>query len=242
MDFFYSHIDKGASAAVQLAQKDMLASADYKNPFFWSGYVVSESPDLQGRPAKNATPSTAASTAAIAAASAPASPSAPGGSSDALVTPNCFEFHSKAKPGGMQNMTDIRVKIGGSVRRSQPTPDEVDFDLTPPGNQLDMHNFTAVGTQVLQDPDVYVATQMHWAVDLIIDRDKDKSSLTVLFGRPGSDIAQRRSIQLVGPPNLFPSLALPDQLPPVSAYTKATFSEGSDVETIDQIGVCATAP
>ncbi|MGB7744015.1 MAG: CHAT domain-containing protein, partial [Terracidiphilus sp.] len=242
MDFFYSHIDKGASEAVRLAQRDMLATPNYKNPFFWSGYVVSESPDRQDRRAVSFLAPPAAAKSTTAAASTPASPSASAGPSDALVTPNCFEFHSKAKPGGMQNMTDIRVKIGGSVRRSQPTPDEVDFDLTPPGNQLDMHSFMAVGTQVLQDPDVYVATQMHWAVDLIIGRDKDKSSLTVLFGSPGSKVSDRRSVQLVGPPNLFSSFTVPDQLPPVSSYTSAVFAEGTDVETVDKVGICAAPP
>lgn len=142
----------------------------------------------------------------------------------------------------MQNMTDIRVKIAGNVRRSQPSAGEVDYDLTPPGNQLDMHNFIAVGTQVLQDPDVYVATQMHWAVDLIIDKDKEKSSMTVLFGSPGSKISERRSVQLVGPPDLFSSFTIPDQLPPVSAYTRAVFTEGSSEETVDKVGICTAPP
>jgi len=242
MDFFYSHIDKGASEAVRLAQQDMLATQIYKNPFFWSGYVVSESPDRQDRRAASFLPHEVAGPASTTAASGSASTSAPAGPTDALVTPNCFEFHSKGKPGGMVNMTDIRVKIGGAVRRSQSAPNEVVFDLTPPGNQLDMRNFIGVGTQVLQDPDVYVATRMHWAVDLIIDGDKDKSSLTVRFGAPGSDVAQRRSVQLVGPPNLFQSLAIPDQLPPASAYTKARFTEGSDVETIGKVGICSVPP
>jgi len=232
MDFFYSHIDKGASEAVRLAQQDMLATANYKDPFFWSGYVVSESPDRQDKQAKSI----------LAAASAAASSSA-AGSTNALVTPNCFEFHSKAKPDGTYvNSTDIRVKIGGTVRRSQSAPDEVDLDLTPPGNELDMRNFTQVGTQILQSPDVYVATRMHWAVDLIVDRDKDKSSLTLRFGSPDSKISERRSVQLVGPPNLFSSLSLPDQLPLASAYTKAVFTEGSDVETIDKVGTCSVPP
>jgi hypothetical protein len=241
MDFFYSHIDKGPSEAVRLAQKDMLATANYKNPFFWSGYVVSESPDRQDRKATSFLAPPAAPASAPA-ASATASSTSAAGPSDALVTPNCFEFHSKATPGGMQNMTDIRVKIAGDVRRSQPSPGEVDYDLTPPGNQLDMHSFIAVGTQVLQDPDVYVATQMHWAVDLVIDRDKDKSSMTLSFGSHDSKISERRSVQLVGPPSLFSSFTIPDQLPPVSAYTKATFNEGSTSETIDKIGICSAPP
>jgi len=230
MDFFYSHIDKGASEAVRLAQQDMLATANYKNPFFWSGYVVSESPDRQDGTSKNiATP-------------APAGSASPAGPSDALVTPNCFEFHSRGKPGGMVNMSDIRVKIGGTVRRSQPTPGEMVLDLTSPGNELDMHSFIDVGTQVLKSPDEYVATRMHWAVDLIIDREKDQSSLTVRFGRPDSNISERRSIQLVGPPNLFPSFAVPDELPPASAYSKAIFTEGTEIETIDKVGTCAAPP
>ncbi len=165
MDFFYSHIGEGASEAVRLAQKDMLATENYKNPFFWSGYVVSESPDRQDRGAQSVasaarpvggrsaasasvTPGsrTAAGaptsgTAAAAASGAPASATAFGagansvGPVDALVTPNCFEFHSKSKPDGSYvYATDIRVKIGGAVKRSQPTPNEVDLDLTPPGN------------------------------------------------------------------------------------------------------------
>jgi hypothetical protein len=239
MDFFYSHIDKGASEAVRLAQRDMLATANYKNPFFWSGYVVSESPDRQDKEAKNMIPppppATPASSVAVR-AGVSATPT------DTLVTPNCYEFHSKGPPGGMVTMSDIRVKIGGTVRRSQPTPNEVVFDLTPPGNQLDMHSFLGVGAQVLQSPDVYVATQMHWAVDLIVDKDNNKSSLTVRFGRPDSDVSQRRSVQLVGPPSLFATFAIPNQLPPVSAYTKATFTEGTLVETIDKAGLCESAP
>jgi CHAT domain-containing protein/tetratricopeptide (TPR) repeat protein len=239
MDFFYSHIDKGPSEAIRLAQKDMLATPNYKNPFFWSGYVVSESPDRQDQRATSFLPSRPAPASAPASATSSAS----AGPSDALVTPNCFEFHSTQKPGpGMINSTDIRVNIGGAVRRSQAAPGEVDFDLTPPGNELDMHSFLKVGTQVLQSPDVYVATRMHWAVDLIIDKDKDMSSLTLSFGRPGSNLADRRRIELVGPPNLFPSFAVPDQMPPVSAYTKATFNEGSESEAIDKIGICAAPP
>jgi len=239
MDFFYSHIDKGASEAVRLAQQDMLATTNYKNPFFWSGYVVSESTDRQDRSATSFLPPSTAP----AATSASAVPSAPTGPADALVTPNCFEFHSTEKPGaGMTNLTDIRVKVGGTVRRSQSSPNEVDLDLTPPGNELDMRNFIQVGTQLLESPDVYVATRMHWAVDLIIDRDKDQSSLTVRFGSPDSKISERRAVQLIGPPNLFPSFSVPDQLPPASAFTKATFTEGSDVETIDKVGTCAAPP
>jgi CHAT domain-containing protein len=260
MDFFYSHIDRGASEAVRLAQRDMLATEKYKNPFFWSGYVVSESPDRQDKDAKNVT-SAARSAGSRSAATAPGAPtfgtaassasgapaSATGaGPVDALVTPNCFEFHSKSKPDGSYvYATDIRVKIGGTVKRSQTTPNEVDLDLTPPGNELDMHDFIILPNQPpLKSPDEYVATRMHWAVDLVIDREKDKSSLTLSFGSPDSDVADRRRIELVGPPNLFPTFAVPDQLPPVSAYTQATFKEGTSVsvQTIDSVGLCESSP
>jgi hypothetical protein len=81
-------------------------------------------------------------------------------------------------------------------------------------------------------------------VDLVIDREKDKSSLTLSFGSPDSDVADRRRIELVGPPNLFPTFAVPDQLPPVSAYTQATFKEGTSVsvQTIDSVGLCESSP
>lgn len=127
--------------------------------------------------------------------------------------------------------------------RLQTSPNQVDLDLTPPGNEFGMRSFISLnGGTPLVSPDVYFATRMHWAVDLIIDRDKDKNSLTALFGRPGSEVSQRRSIQLVGPPNLFPSFAIPDQLPSPGSYTRAIFTEGTEPETIDKIGVCPSTP
>lgn len=44
MQFFYSHLGAGPAEAVRLAQQEMIAKPEYKNPFYWSGYVVSGSP------------------------------------------------------------------------------------------------------------------------------------------------------------------------------------------------------
>lgn len=44
MQFFYAHLSASPAEAVRLAQLDMIAKSEYKNPFYWSGYVVSGSP------------------------------------------------------------------------------------------------------------------------------------------------------------------------------------------------------
>jgi CHAT domain-containing protein len=230
MDFFYAHLDKGASQAIRLAQRDMLATPNYKNPFYWSGYVVSETPDREQTAKNSVIPPTP-----------PVSSLAPG---QTLVNPNCYEFHSKSAPkGAWVNASDIRVKIGGIVMASQPSPNEMVFNLSPPGNELDEHNSTSVSGQApIPDPDVYVATQMHWTVEVIIDQNKDSSSLSVRYGSAKSEASERRLIQLTGPPSLFHTFALPRELPPLGSYTTATVTEGSDVETIDQAGTCTSAP
>ena len=230
MDFFYSHLDKGASEAIRLAQHDMLATPNYKNPFYWSGYVVSETPDRQQTARNSAIP--------------PTPPVSSLQQGQTLVNPNCYEFHSKGQPKtGFGNESDIRVKIGGIVVASHPTPDEMVFNLSPPGNELDEHNgYLVAGQAPIPSPDVYVATQMHWTVEVIIDQNKDSSSLSVRFGPANSDASSRRLIQLTGPPTLFHTFALPRELPPLDAYTAATYREGADVETIDHAGTCTTAP
>lgn len=238
MHFFYAHLDKGAAEAVRLAQHDMLSTTQYKNPFYWSGYVASGSPVRELMQAPRTQPA-----AAVAAASPAPAPPAP----ESFVAPNCFEFFTKASMGagpagsGFQAYSDIRLKIGGVTHRSQPTPQEAVYDLTPLGNELDVKESTGInGGPPTINPEVAVASERHWAVDLIVDKQPDKSSVSIRFGPAKADPSQRRLIRLTGPPALFKSLDLPDALPPLSAYTQATYTYGTAI--IDRIANCTSAP
>lgn len=238
MHFFYSHLDKGAAEAVRLAQHDMLTTAQYKNPFYWSGYVASGSPvrERMQRPRSQPTAQVAIG------APVPASPN-----TETFVAPNCFEFFTKDAPikgstgAGFQAFNDIRLKIGGVAHRSQPTPQEAVYDLTPLGNELDVKESTGInGGPPAMNPEVEVASERHWAVDLIVDKQPDKSSVSIRFGPATADPSQRRIIRLSGPAALFKSLDLPDALPPLSAYTQAIYTYGN--AAVDRIAYCTAAP
>jgi len=242
MHFFYSHLDKGPPEAVRLAQRDMLATARYKNPFYWSGYVASGSPVREEMQKPRTTPAAKVAAAVPAPAPVPA-PARP----ESFVAPNCFEFFTKSADiagttgARFASLDDIRVKIGGVVRRSQPTPQEAVYDLTAPGNELDIHSSSTVnGGPPTIDPEVVVASERHWAVDLIVDKQPDKSTVSIRFGPQRQDPAQRRVIRLSGPPNLFRSLDFPNELPPLSAYTQAVYTYGT--ATIDRIAYCTSTP
>jgi hypothetical protein len=241
MHFFYSHLDKGPPEAVRLAQRDMLATTQYKNPFYWSGYVASGSPVREEMQKPRIQP--AAKVAAAPSAAPVPAPARP----ESFVAPNCFEFFTKSADvtgttgARFASLEDIRVKIGGVVHRSQPTPNEAVYDLTPPGNELDIHESSTInGGPPTINPEVTVASERHWAVDLIVDKQPDRSSVSIRFGPRTQDPSQRRLIRLSGPPSLFRSLDFPSELPPLSAYTQAVYTYGT--ATINRIAFCASTP
>jgi CHAT domain-containing protein len=228
MQFFYARLDKGPAEAVRLAQQQMLATAQYKNPFFWSGYVVSASPvrkTMQSIERKAPPPANATTQ-----------------KPEVFVTPNCYDITARLAPvGDTGGMVDVRLRIGGVVHRTQISPQQVDYDLTPFGNEIERRESTNYkgGPQVM-DPEVQVGSERHWAMDLIVDHEKEKSSVAIRFGSVNAELNQRQLIQLNGGAGLFATTEFPAELPPISSYSSAFYLQGSN--QIVSIKPCGATP
>lgn len=56
MQYFYAHLDAGPAEGIRLAQLDMVAKSEYKQPQYWAGYAYSGSPAVNAwHPADAAT-------------------------------------------------------------------------------------------------------------------------------------------------------------------------------------------
>lgn len=224
MRFFYAHVKDGPAEAVREAQEEMLTKTEYKNPFYWSGYVVSGSPlreemdaDKRMRPPVEA-------------------PKPPG--QEVFVTPNCFDFATRdGATTGYSQRSAIRVRIGGVANKSEVGPGQVDYALTT-GSDVEVHSSMSVnGGPPISDPEVEVASERNWDVDFIVSRQKDASAVTIRFGPHGAEPDKQRHITLSGGPNLFPSFDVPETLPALKSYTRASYDWGTS-QSVQRLGFC----
>ncbi len=223
MDFFYRHLmnDTASPArALRLAQMDMQRSVTYADPFYWAGYLASGYPIVE--PAKKT---------GMAAAQMPSPPE-----DQIFKTPNCYQILLHTLRGQDLSSTEIRITVGGIVRRSQNSPQQAVYSLQDTGNQVEVRTRTTVnGTLIDGSEHDILASERDWVDDVIVEKQKDFSSVSFRFGPRRAEPARRRTITLKGEPSLLPNLDLPSALPPLSAYLKLTDSQ---TEQIDSVGFC----
>ena len=238
MKFFYSHLADGPSEAVRAAQRDMLARPEFADPFYWSGYVVSESAVTQrdqriaAARTEKPQPSPSQARASINRTAAE--------DQQAFVTPNCFEIltHDDEMDPNNRLYSDIRVRIGGVVTRSQASPTQAIYDLRDYGNNVEVSSHQ---TNVLGSEQVKLASERNWLTQVIVNKAANSSSISFRFGPDLQHPEGNRTILLRGGPNLFPSLDIPAALPLLSAYGQATDSD-SKKGGIDKVGFCSLQP
>jgi CHAT domain-containing protein len=220
MQFFYSHLSQPPAEALRLAQQDMIADASFSDPRYWSGYLVSSRGVL-----------------AVAHGNAPAAPKA---DQSSLITPKCFEFVSHNDQQGPQQRyhSDVQIRIGGVVRRLQSSPTQVVYDLAADGNDVEVK--TNIDHVLNSDRDI-LGSERKWILQAIIEKQPDSSSLSFRFGPDHQHPENNRTITLKGKAGLFPSLDLPDALPPLASYTSMSglYAENG---AVDQIGSCSSGP
>jgi len=215
VQFFYSHLANDPAEALRLAQFDMRATTQYKDPFYWAGYVASGAPPAQ-QPKK---------TAVV-------------GAGESFVAPNCFE--AIVNPGPASGHV-FRVRIGGVVRASQVSAGKVVYDISGPGTDLEEY---IEDPHMVGPPQIASSSLRDWWVKLTIERQNDYSAFSVQTGapprQPGGPLQILTTITLKGAPALFPTFEVPVTLPPLTSYTSATVSitEGRPPAQIGAIAAC----
>jgi hypothetical protein len=205
----------------------MIASGNFADPHYWSGYLVS----TKGVLAKG-TGSPAPRQPSLAAAAGANQPS--------LVTPRCFHIVSHSDMQGTQfrDHYDTVIRIGGVIQRIQSSPTEAVYDLTSHGNDVEAKNY--MDHVIGSDRDI-LASDRKWLVQAVVEKQQDSSSLTFRFGPDHQHPEQNRTITLKGNAALFSSLELPDALPSIGGGISATDSY-ADKGAVDQTGNCTTGP
>jgi hypothetical protein len=138
----------------------------------------------------------------------------------------------------------IRIKSGGLVRKTQPSPERAVYELLGAGSDVE-YRFSLIAPDGQPVPDSITRRVSDYncgtegsnpcrLITLTVERQKDHSAVYIQAGNPA-----RMSITLKGAPGLFPSFDFPEKLPSVSSYTEATVLAGSDPDIIDKIGSCA---
>ena len=229
MQFFYSHLETGPAEAIRMAQLDMVAKTEFKQPIYWAGYAYSG--------------------AASASDWRQASVAPPSGTGETLVEPQCLEMTTHDESGAWAHLNTYRVKIA-TVRRSSSSPERVTYELLPPASDLEKSFATIINHgQFVPDPNVHIASHHKFAVSLTIERTKDQSALYVreyvAEGDPQYKPGTVTLITLKGRPNLFPGFDIPPVFPPLSSYTEASITQGSDSnnsEKIDRVRACSAEP
>lgn len=231
MQFFYSHLDAGPPEAVRLAQMDMTAKTEYKQPRYWAGYAYSGDPSVKIGPTAGATP---------------AQPGA--ASSEVLAAPACLEVASHEENGNWNVIETLRVKIAGEVKKSASSPERVTYELLPPSSDLEETSATSINHgPPIKSPDVRLASlhgQHGFPVSLTVERTKDQSAVYIreyVTAESGYKPGTYLLITLKGAPNLFPSFDIPAQFPALGSYTEATVSRGDQPgpgQKLDKVAAC----
>jgi hypothetical protein len=113
MQYFYSHLEQGPAEAVRLAQLDMVAKTQFKQPVYWAGYAYSGDPSLAALPSKNSAPA-----------------------SEFLAPPTCFEVTTNSDFRDTGASETYRIRIAGTVRRVSTSPERAVYQLLPPASDM----------------------------------------------------------------------------------------------------------
>ena len=150
---------------------------------------------------------------------------------ESLVAPRCFQFSgvSSTTPGFTTRFT-ARITLGGVVRKVIRAEQIAIYDIHLPGNEVAIV-YDINGTQ----------TSNRYTLS-----SRDSLTLTVIRTGSGSSISIRTAdgdtktdwIVMEGPPDLFPTVDIPETLPSPSSYTQALV-QGSRA---DSIGFCEPEP
>jgi CHAT domain-containing protein/tetratricopeptide (TPR) repeat protein len=220
MQFFYAHLNDGPASALRLAQLDMINKTQYKNPFYWSGYVISGAPEVHSTAAKPASP---------AAAAAPVR-------SETFITPRCFEIFMSSHDKSTTYFQTFRLEIGGDVYRNQSADGSVAYDLSNPGNTIVERNTQTMSGGPRQLYEIKGEGRDRWTANIVMK----PGEMDLRFGRRSTDFAQREVIAFKGA-GLFKNLDIPETFPPVSSFTAVTDSY-NNVAKLDKIAACAATP
>jgi CHAT domain-containing protein len=225
MQFFYSHLSEKPAEALRLAQWDMIRKTKYTDPYYWSGYVLSGT-------SQTATRQTL---------------SAPEITDETFVTPNCFRFvsHITPKPGDNSTLSDYEttwLRIGGVVRQLQSSPNKVIYEIGEIGNDV-AEQGTQLGNNGARFDEEFDDTMWNRQkaqVTLTITKNNSESELELSLGFRDDKTDPPRILRFRGGPSAFPTLNVPESLPPLKSLTEAT--DFSGVAKIEEMGFCSSAP
>lgn len=226
MQFFYAHLSEGPASALRLAQLDMINKTQYKNPFYWSGYVISGGPEVHSTTAKLA--------GGTAAAAAPAG-------AETFITPRCFEIFMSSRQNAYTYFQTFRLKIGGDAYRIENSDGAVTYDLSNPGNTIAERTTTSVNGGPRQLYEIKGEGRDRWTATVVMQHSGDSSEMDLRFGRRTTDFNQREVITLKGASGLFKTSDIPESFPPISSLTETTDSYDKAAK-IDRIAACSVVP
>jgi CHAT domain-containing protein/tetratricopeptide (TPR) repeat protein len=222
MQFFYSHLSQGPASALRQAQLDMISKTQYKNPFYWSGYVVSGAPKVDNKPRQQK-----------------ANVIAPQGK-EILIAPRCFDFFMSGNNNGWTFSSNLRLKIGGVVYRQQDSLEQVTYDLNGPGNSIVQRTRnSSLGSYPILN--TRGEGRDRWTGTITMQHHSDSSSMILRFGRPSTQLDKREVLTLQGDPKLFPTLSIAESFPGPTAYKVASDSYHTDLK-LDRIAACTGTP
>jgi CHAT domain-containing protein/tetratricopeptide (TPR) repeat protein len=226
MQFFYSHLDAGPAEAVRLAQLDMVAKTQFKQPRYWAGYSYSGDPEVKIGPR------------------APVEATAEAAGTEVVAAPTCLEVTTRGDSPNRMLITTYRVKVSGAVRKNPLAPEQVTYELLPPSSDLEISAAYSINQEPPGEPfSVRLASHQDLSVSLTIERTKDASAVYIreYVGKDNQRFQPQTvlSITLKGGPNLFPSFDIP-ALPAIGAYTEASVSNGAQYapEKVATAGSC----
>jgi CHAT domain-containing protein/tetratricopeptide (TPR) repeat protein len=223
MQFFYGHLSLGSASALRQAQLDMISTTRYKDPFYWSGYVVSGAPRFDDNPH----PQVANKNMIV-----------PQGK-ETFITPRCFDFFLSGNDKAYTFSSNIRLKIGGVVYRQQDSPEQVTYDLNGPGNSIILRTKTSTpGASPILD--TRGEGQEPWTGTITMQHHRDSSSMILRFGKQATPLDQRFVLTLQGDATLFPTLDIADSFSELTAYKVASASNLPG--KLERIAACTPAP
>lgn len=209
MKAFYEHLKSSSvPEALRLAQLDLMGTTQYKNPLYWAGYAQTGAYEAKPLPMQ------------VMKIQAP--------NHDTMVGPACYEISGRHAVN-VVNQFKLRIKIGGIVERKTASADTVVYDLSKPGNEIEL----------VSAPDQPWRSSEEGPATLKIQHTADHSGLYIEAGKP-----TMLWVALEGDANLFSSFDIPAQLPAKSKYRKMSVKNTRfQTDVVDYVGFCnAEAP
>jgi CHAT domain-containing protein len=200
--------------ALRLARLRMSSDPQFNHPYFWSGYGYAG----LFRSWKAVTPGPAP---------LPASSQENNSESTAAFTPRCFEIAGRnyAIAGNLHYRVRVKINSAHAVRN---TNGVAVYDIHLPGNEVE---FDSDGAPPLRSSQREIAT-------LTVQKQSASSGIKIEVGN-----FPVFAVELGGPPDLFATLDVPEKLPELAKYTKASVSSSSvSTETVDYLGSCRVSP